>query len=192
MLRIHVSKKWEPQDYLNAISAVEAIYYITVFADRLWFYDEMLFSIRKRYREPYLAHEYFVEEFLKEARSVADTKQRLIVNEIRHASPGFIDFDGIGEIAKAMDQSLGRIIDVFSGRKRRKEFDKQEEIRTDIIRENLNAIKIENARKLLELHKDYPEIASRYPIERALVDEQNKIENLAARGMITGRRDHGD
>jgi len=103
-----------------------------------------------------------------------------------------MDFEGVGQVAEAIDRSFGRIIDVFTGRRMRRELDERARVETEIERENLNTIKIENARKLLDLYRDYPEIGSDRSLERTLVDQQTKIEDLAARGLITDQREHSD
>jgi len=192
MLRLHIAEKWEPQDYLAAISAVETLYYVTLFArggrwHELWEYGQP-----GRYRRFFTEGGTLGEYLVGEARALADRSERLIINEIRHSSPGFMDFDGVGQVAEALDRSFGRIIDVFTGRRLRKEANEQAKIETEIKRENLNSIKIDNARKLLDLYHDYPEIGPVRDLERTMVDQQTKIEALAARGLITDQRAHRD
>lgn len=192
MLRLHIAEKWEPQDYLAAISAVETMYYATLFAHREWPRDFWEYEQRERYRRSYHLRDTLGEFLVDEARVLADHSERLTVNEIRHASPGFMDFEGVGKVADALDRSFGRIIDVFTGRRLRREGDEQAKIETEIKRENLNSIKIDNARKLIDLYRDYPEIGPVRDLERTLVEQQTKIEDLAARGLITDQREHRD
>jgi len=189
-LRIHIAEKWEPQDYIAAFSAIERMYYVALFADRPGLFDESWNA--RRYPWTYTGLEQFVVQFLDVARAVADANERLIVSEIRHGSPGFIDFDGFGEVAKAIDRTVGRLIKVFTERNIRKELDAQAELDTEMKRENLNSMKIDNARKLLDLRRDHPEIGPYLPLERVLVEEQTKIENLTGRGLITGPTEHPD
>lgn len=190
-LRLHLAEKWEPQDYLSAISAVETIYYVTLFANPE---RESGGSgdPRRRLDRPRWTSSPRAEELILAARELADREERLIVNEIRHASPGFIDFDGLGQIADAMDKAFGRIIALVTERKLRHEWNEQAKVETEVRRENLNTIKIENARRLLELDRDYPDLRRAPALERILVEEQSKIENLAARGLITDQREHRD
>ena len=192
MLRLHIAEKWEPQDYLAAISAVETTYYVTLFAHREWTREPWEFGQRTRYDRFYRSRDPFSDFLLEEARALADRSERLVINEIQHASPGFMDFEGVGQVAEAIDRSFGRIIDVFTGRRMRRELDERARVETEIERENLNTIKIENARKLLDLYRDYPEVGPARSLERTLVDQQTKIEDLAARGLITDQREHSD
>lgn len=192
MIRLHLAERWEPQDYLAAISAVERVYYISLFHPQ---FDEFVGSAGQRRliygRSDRLLDIPFVE-FMDACRELADAEQRLTVTRISHSSPGLIDFKGLGEVANAIDSAFGRIIAVFTERRLRRERDAQEAVETDIRRENLNSIKIDNARKLLELERDFPGIRHRPRLERALVEEQSKIEDLAARGLITDQREHPD
>lgn len=192
MLRLHIAEKWEPQDYLAAISAVETMYYVTLFAHRDWPREFWEYGQRGRYRSVYRLQNNIAEFLVEEARALADHSERLIVNEIRHSSPGFMDFEGVGKVADALDRSFGRIIDVFTGRRSRREGDEQAKIETEIKLENLNSVKIDNARKLLDLYRDYPEIGHVRDLEHTLVEQQTKIEDLAARGLITEQREHRD
>ena len=182
MLRLHIAEKWEPQDYLAALSAVESIYYITLFAHRGWTQDAYETGQRRIYWRPFPLSLPYAEFVVDEARSVADYEERLILSEIRHASPGFMDFEGVGKVAEAMDSSFGRIIEVLTGRRMRKELDERAKVETEIQRENLRSIKIDNARKLLDLYREYPEIGHAENLERALVDQQTKIEILRLEG----------
>jgi hypothetical protein len=134
----------------------------------------------------------WLPEFIYTCRALADDEQRLIVSRISHASPGFIEIKGLGKAAQAVDNALGRLIAIFTERRLRRERDEQEAVKTDILRENLNTVKIENARKLLELDREFPGAFHRQQLELALVEEQEKIESLAARGLLTDQRDHPD
>lgn len=192
-LRIHVAEKWEVTDYIEAFSAVETIYYVTLANINRW--DELFPAPQRRfskniYRESDLSS--LANLIVSDAREFADYEDRLLVNKISHASPGFIDFNGLGEVADAMERAFGRIIDVIVNRKLRQEMERRASIETDIIKENLNSLKLDNARKLLQLGQDYPEIAKEHDLLRILIAEQGRIENLAAKGLITPPRDHKD
>ena len=193
MLRLHIAEKWEVSDYLEVFSAVESIYYITLAnINRL---DDLFPAPQRRfvkhvYRDGDLGT--LAGSIVSDAREFADFDERLIVNKIIHASPGFIDFKGLGEVADAMERAFGRIIDVFVNRKMRHELERRASIETDIVKENLNSLKLDNARKLLLLGHDYPEIAREHDLLRILIAEQGRIENLAAKGLITPPREHKD
>lgn len=190
-LRLHIAEKWEPQDYISAISAIETLYYVTLFGGNDW-RPQMTGSGQGRIAgRMYRVGEDLAEYIVEEARATAGPNERLIIQEIRHSSPGFIDFEGLGDVAKAIDNSLGRIIQIFTERRLRRELDERAKVETDIRRENLNTLKIQNARELLELRADFPGHRTSRQLERALVDQQTKIEALAAQGLITDRRDHG-
>ena len=190
MFRLHIAEKWEPQDYIAAISAVETTYYVTLFGSRGWRPDDWDLPQRYYYGRNPWSRDRLAELIVEEARAIAVSDERLIVSQIRHASPGFLDFEGVGKVAEAIDRSFGRIIDVLVHRRMRRELDERAKVETDILRENLNSIKIENARKLLDLYRDYPEVGHQPDLERTLVDQQTKIEDFAARGLITDKRDH--
>ena len=161
MLRLNIAEKWEPKDYISAISAVETIYYVALlnappFRDISSIYFEKR-PVRFRTRDGSLESLAFT--IVGEGRLFSDAHDRLIVHQIKHASPGFMDFEGVGQVAQAMDSAFGRIIDIFTNRRMRRERDERSAVETDIARENLNSIKIENARALLDLGRDYPEVA---------------------------------
>lgn len=194
MLRLHLAEKWEPKDYLSAISAVETIYYVALlnappFREISSAYVDKRSS---RYRSRDGSIEGIAVAIVEEARLFSDGHDRLIVRQIKHASPGFMDFEGVGQVATAMDSAFGRIIDVFTNRRMRRERDERSSVETEIARENLNSIKIENARMLLELGRDYPEITRQRDLLEILVVQQSKIEDLAGRGLITDQRRHED
>lgn len=194
MLRLHLAEKWEPKDYLSAISAVETIYYVALLnAPPFREISSAYFDKRSaRYRPRDGSIEGIAVAIVEEARLFSDGHDRLIVHQIKHASPGFMDFEGVGQVATAMDSAFGRIIDVFTNRRMRRERDERSSVETEIARENLNSIKIENARMLLELGRDYPEIARQRDLLEILVGQQSKIEDLAGRGLITDQRRHED
>jgi hypothetical protein len=192
VIKLHLAEQWEPQDYLAAISAVERVYYISLFHAQ---FDEFVgFQSQRRRMASRFGWPFdgWLPEFIYTCRALADDEQRLLVSRISHASPGFIEIKGLGKAAQAVDSALGRIIAIFTERRLRRERDEQEAVKTATLRENLNSLKIENARKLLELDRDFPGAFHRQQLELALVEEQEKIENLAARGLLTDQRDHTD
>lgn len=190
-LRLDLAGRWEPQDYLAAISAIERIYYVTVFHRE---FEDLVRSFRYQEKPPQRyprSSNDPLMDFISASRALADDRQRLVVLRVSHASPGFMDFEGLGDVARAVDRALKRIIALFTERKLRREWDEQEAVKTEMMRENLNSLKIDNARKLLELDRDFPgAIRRRHQLELALVEEQGKIEDLASRGMITGPQEH--
>ena len=190
-LRLHIAEKWEPADYISAFSAIQSIYYKIVVFDHEWEFQSRRSRWRSQYpvRGPLPELAEINDSYVRSRMELADYHNRLIVDRISHASPGFMDFLGFGEGLQAIDSMLGRLIDVLTLRKQRIEADHQAKVRTEYDRQNLNTIKIENARKLLELRRDFPDIDDSLLLS-LLVHDQTQLESLIAKGLITGPRDH--
>ncbi len=190
-LRLHIAEKWEPADYISAFSAIQSIYYKIVVFDHEWEFQPRRARWRSQYpaRGPLAELAEINESYVRSRMELADYQNRLIVDRISHASPGFMDFLGFGEGLQAIDSMLGRLIDVLTLRKQRIEADHQAKVRTEYDKQNLNTIKIENARKLLELRRDFPDIDDSLLLS-LLVQDQTQLESLIGKGLITGPRDH--
>lgn len=206
-MRLHLAERWEPKDYLEAISAVEGIYYVLAFrhefTDCPWLFDlwdEPYYRDRMyRRRRPGNSLDTIRAGLIDHARALANYEQRLFVTKVSHASPGFIDFEGLGDVIRAVKEAVGDTVGFFTRRKIREEENKQAELETEKRRLDIESAKIQIARDKLALLDEIQDRKDRYfppemrpQLERVLVTELGKIETLAAKGLLTDQRDHDD
>jgi hypothetical protein len=192
MLTLEIDGYWEPEDFIEVLTAIESIYYkIALKSQRLLPSPDYYF-----FERPYadiLEHriDHLNAWTLNEARMRAYGHQRIQVARIQYASPGGIDLVGLGEACKAIDSIIARLITFFTERNMRKEKDKQATIETEIKqielekeKESLRALKIKNAREVIEILDVRPEF--RDVLIPLLIRDQDKLAPRIAEGKIIG------
>jgi len=187
VFRLKIDGRWEPSDFIDTLEAVETLYYMALdkpFYHWAWLEDYRYFAGPEFHLSPYDSYlDTMNRAMLARARRVIPGGGRLFVKRIEFASPGGMDFAGVGQAADAVERLVGRLIDFFADRRLRRERDKQAAIETEIRDQNLASLKIDNARKLLELHRAFPD--AEHLIALA-VRGQDKLADRIAQGMITG------
>lgn len=189
-MRLHIDGHWEPGDFIDTLEAMESLYYIALHhRDRPSYdLDEYRYFGAPEFR--YASYEDYLDGanrwMLARARHLVPDGLRLHVKRVQFASKGGIDFAGLGQATDAVDRVVGRLVDFFTGRRIRREKDAQAGIETEMMHQSLTALKIDNARKLLELRRDFP--GDEHLIALAVRD-QDKLADLIAQGLITGNGD---
>lgn len=188
-MRIEIDGRWEPRDFVETLKAVESLYYLAV-SDRDWpplDYDEYRY-LRAR-RSPWTSFDDFLDQsnrwMLEHAHRLVPADRRIYVTKIDFASPGGIDFAGIGQAVEAIGNTVGKLVSYYGDRRLRKERDEQAAIETEMKEQHLASLKIDNARKLLELRRDFPD--DEHLIALAVRD-QDKLADRIAQGLITGAK----
>lgn len=191
MLRLHIDGAWEPKDFIDVLRSVESMYY-KLSSDRLSRYGPTSF-----YVDPYLyfsRDQYFGaqiegvldainERLLARARYEALSDERLMVRSVEYASPGSIDLLGIGKVVEVVAYSVGRIVKYYDERHLRRERDAQAKLETEIKKETLQSLKIQNAKDALELFKRFPDEAD--SLIALLVRDQDALsERIAERKLL--------
>jgi hypothetical protein len=190
MLRLDIAGLWYADDLVDVIQSIQSLYYIgagvlNVDYDLFWYPRRGGFFSRRRQSIEDIDVLRFVA--LERARLYASTDIQLAIRKIEYSSPGGIDLAGIGQVTEALDKILGRLIDLATGRKKRKEGDKQAEIETAIKSESLRAMMIQNARDILELRKDFPAEEIEFLIDMAVRDQEIVMKRIVE-GKIVGSR----
>lgn len=191
MLRLEIKEHWEPEDFIEVLRRIESLYYKAVMGHR--FPDELRFFWLERSSPAFSFDEYldFSNDWLLSyARATAQSDRRLDITRIEYASPGGIDLVGLGEVCKALEGIIDRLIKFFTDRDLRRERDKQAKIETALKeielkkgQENLRALKLENAQTIWELRRNYPEAAK--DLFLALINQdQDKLISRIAEGKI--------
>jgi hypothetical protein len=136
---------------------------------------------------------------LARARSTVRSHSRLRVARIEYASPGRIDLVGLGEVCKAIEGIVDRLIKFFTERHLRRERDKQETIETAIKetelekeKESLRALKIENARSILALRREYPDMPDDLFMALAVRDQDRLIPRITERKLVAATTSDGE
>jgi hypothetical protein len=133
MLRLEIDGRWEPEDFIEVLTAVESLYYKAALHRRPYYGPDFYWFERH-----FLAASF--EEQLKSindwmmtrARTIARSDYRLSVARISYASPGGIDLVGLGDACKALEGIIDRLIKLVTERKLRREADNQAQIATAI------------------------------------------------------------
>lgn len=192
MLTLQIDGRWEPEDFIEVLTAVESIYYKVAVARRYsfdrgfyWFEDRAAFS---SYEEHLDAVNRWI---LTRSRDVAPQYLRLQVARIQYASPGGIDLVGLGEACKAVEGIVDRLLKFFTERTLRRERDRRSQIATEIKGvehekeiENLRGLKIRNAREILELRRDFPEVPDELFVALLNRDQEKLIPRIAEGKLI--------
>lgn len=199
MLRVEIDDVWEPQDFVEVLESIEALYYIA--APPIEWRDHFPYPPPwRRYYwpgEPQMSS-YDIEALnrrhLEFARRIASPEARVIVDQIQYASPGSLDLAGIGKACEAIAGVIDRLLKFVSEREKRKQENEQAKIQTKIKRvelderrESLLALKLQNARDLLALRSEYPDMMSEQYL--ALADRnQDKLIARIVDGKIVAAK----
>ena len=185
ILRLEIDGVWEPEDFIETLSGIESLYYKSA----IWQ------SISSPYRWPYI--ERFLvsssfngqfEEvnawFVTEARTLAKPDVRMTVAGINYGSPGSIDLLGIGKVLEVISDTVMRLIVFYSEKKLRQEHDRKAKIENDISEETLRGIKLDNARKMCDLKRDFPDSDDDTFLLLAVNDQDKLIPRIAERKIV--------
>lgn len=199
MLHIDIQGGWEPEDFIEVLKGIESLYYKAALSPR-FIYEPDYFWIRRR---EFVASfdeelEYANDWLLARSRRTASGEIRLHVDRIEYASPGGIDFAGIGQATEAVKGIIDSLIKFFTEREQRRQADAQAKIETDIKevelekeRESLRALKIENAKAILKLFRGHPHIPEDYLTALIGRDQDKLIPRIAERKLVAARRSDG-
>lgn len=196
MLTVKIDRQWEPEDFIEVLQGIESLYYKALGLRHRPFVPEIYFIERHL---PFTSYDdrlnLLNEWLLRESRLTIYADMRLLVRRIDYASPGSIDLIGIGKAIEAIDKIVGRLIEHQTGRRKRKESDKQAKIDTKIKeielaekRESLRAIQIANARELLTLGREFPEEIEEIFVPLAVRDQEKISSRIAERKVIGTKR----
>lgn len=188
MLRLEIDGKWEPEDFIEVLKGVESLYYKAALRrhlprfpyepDPYWFERSFLpVSFEEHIN---LANDWL----LSRARATARAEYRMTVARISYASPGGIDLAGVGQACNAVKGIVDSFIKLYTDRHLRREADAQARIETEMKEESLNAMKIENARKILEMRHDFPDIPEDAFIALIGNDQDRLIPRIAERKLV--------
>ncbi|MGD9920196.1 MAG: hypothetical protein AB7V13_01955 [Pseudorhodoplanes sp.] len=194
MLRLEIDGRWEPEDFIEVLTGVESLYYKA--------------ALVRRHRFPYEPPFYWLERpellasfddqlrhtndwLLARARATARAEYRLKVARISYASPGGIDLAGLGQACNAVKGIIDSLIKLYTERKLRREADAQARIKTsrdetalEMDRESLRAQKIENARAILDLRRDFHDVPEDVLVVLIGNDQDKLIPRIAERKLI--------
>jgi hypothetical protein len=196
MLRLEIDGKWEPEDFIEVLKGVESLYYKVALHRRFprFPYEPDLYWFERSYLPvSFEEHLNLANDWLlARARATAHAEYRMKVARISYASPGGIDLAGLGQACNAVKGIIDSFIKLYTERHLRREADAQAEIETGMKGESLSAMKIENARKLLELRRDFPDIPEDTFIALIGNDQDRLIPRIAERKLIGVRIVDGD
>jgi hypothetical protein len=199
MLRLKIDRQWEPEDFIEVLEATESLYYKALGYRRRPFAPEIFFLER---RGSFLSYDERLDSLndwlLKEHRMTTHAEIRLQIKCIEYASPGGIDFAGLGQAMEAIDRSIGRMIEFFTERRKRREGDKQAKLETSIKeielakeQESLRAIQIANAREILSLRREYPDELEELLLPLAVRDQEKLASRIAEQKLVGVKRIKG-
>jgi hypothetical protein len=200
MLRLEIDGRWEPEDFIEVLKGIESLYYKAVVRRAYPFEPPFFWFERSSIALSFDEHVDLSNDWLlARARSTARSYSRLRVARIEYASPGGIDLVGLGEACKAIEGIIDRLIKFFTERHLRRERDKQETIETAIKetelekeQESLRALKIENARSILALRREYPEMPDDLFIALAVRDQDRLIPRITERKLVAATTSDGE
>lgn len=202
MLRLEIDGRWEPEDFIEVLTGVESLYYKAALARRFRFPYERSFYWFDRPELTASFDDHLRQTndwFLAHARATARAEYRLKVARIAYASPGGIDLAGLGQAMNAVKEIFDSIIKFFTEGELRRQADAQARIKTsrdetahEMDQESLRAQKIENARKLLELRRDFPDAPDDFLIALIGNDQDRLIPRIAERKLIGVRTIDGE
>lgn len=187
MLRLEIDGRWEPQDFIEVLTGVESLYYKAALIRRDRFpYDPPFYwfegpELRASF-DDHLRHTN--DWLLARARATSRAEYRMMVARISYASPGGIDLAGVGQACNAIKGIVDSFIKLYTERHLRREADAQARIETAMKEESLSAMKVENARKLLELRHDYPDMPDDFLVALIGNDQDRLIPRIAERKLI--------
>jgi hypothetical protein len=193
MLRLEIDGKWEPEDFIEVLTGVESLYYKAALIRRFP-YEPPFYWLER----PYLSASFDDQLdqtknwLLARARATARVESRMRVARISYASPGGIDLVGLGEACKALEGIIDRLIKFFTERELRRQADAQARIETAMKEESLSDMKVKNARKLLELRRDFHDVPDDFFTALIGNDQDRLIPRIAERKLIAVRTIDGE
>lgn len=200
MLRLKIDGSWEPEDFIEVLKGIESLYYKAAIGRRLP-YDPPFYWFERPYL-PVSFDEHLDlsnDWLLARARAVSRGSHRMRVAGIHYASPGKIDLIGIGEACRAIEGIVDRLIKFFTEWELRREADNQAKIETlrkqvelEKDGESLRALKIENARSILTLRRDFHDIPEDHIVALIGNDQDRLIPRIAERKLIGAKRYDGE
>ncbi|HEY1755040.1 MAG TPA: hypothetical protein VGG72_06560 [Bryobacteraceae bacterium] len=201
MPRLKIDGSWEPEDFIEVLKGVESLYY-KVAIDHRSPYDPP-FSLARPYLpisfDEYLnlSNDWLLGRAL--ARAGARGSHRMRVARIHYASPGKIDLVGLGEACRAIEGIVDRLVKFFTERELRREAANQANIETlrkqvelEKDGESLRALKIENARSILTLRRDFHDVPQDHIVALIGNDQDRLIPRIAEQKIIGVKRYDGE
>lgn len=191
MLRLELDREWEPEDFIEVFLGIESLYYkgAIPLSDR--------FGTPLAWPDPWRSTfetkmEHANTWILSEVRFVTPPQLRLTVARIQYGSPGSIDFFGVARVLEVLVNVIERSILFYSERDIRREKISQARLETRRLElgleeqnESIRALKLANARELLQLRKDFPQSYSDDLLLLA-INDQDKILPRIAEGKLVG------
>jgi hypothetical protein len=120
------------------------------------------------------------------------------VARISYASPGGIDLAGLGQACNAIRGIIDSLIKFFTEGELRRQADEQAKIETSIKetehekdRESLRALKIENARAILNLRRDFHDVPEDLLVALIGNDQDRLIPRITERKLVGAHRFDG-
>jgi hypothetical protein len=191
MLRLDIDGSWEPEDFIEVLKGIESLYYKSVIRSP-GMYGPFYWLEMREYAGSFDQSVARTNEWLlSRARTISRQERRLSISRIQYASPGGIDLVGIGKATEAVAGVVDRLIKFFTERELRRQADRQAQIETAIRevglereQESLRSLKIANARAILELHRDYPDMPDEVLVALVSDDQDRLIPRIAERKLI--------
>ena len=200
MLKLKIDGKWEPEDFIEVLTGVESLYYKAALIHRFPYEPPFYW-----FERPYLAASFDDQLdqannwLLARARATARAEYRMKVARMSYASPGGIDLAGVGQACNALKGIIDSLIKFFTESELRRQADKQAKIGTSIKetelernRESLRALKIENARAILNLRRDFHDVPEDVLVALIGNDQDRLVPRIAERKLIGVRSTDGD
>ena len=192
MLRLELSGFWEPEDFIEVFSGIESLYYKAAIGRSLSSPNSWPLFGRQWFSSSFSDHlEETNDWFVSHARTTAMPDVRMSVARVEYSSPGSIDFFGFGKACEVVCNVISRIVVFYSERDLRRERDRQARIDTDIRetefereRESLRAIKLDNARKIMEMSREFPDWSEEMLVSLAVNDQDKLIPRIAERKLV--------
>ena len=195
MLRLELNGVWEPEDFIEVFSGLESLYYKAAIGRSLSSQGSSPLFGRPWFSSSFSDHlEETNDWFVSQARAMAMPDVRMTVARIHYASPGSIDLLGFGKALEVVCDTIARFFVYYSERDLRRERARQARIETDIkqteleaARESLRAIKLENARKIMQMSREFPDWSEEILVSLA-VNDQDKLIPRISEGKLVGIR----
>lgn len=183
-ITLSIDGPWEPADFVEVLTAVESLYYKIILDDLD--IRRVRPMMRGRHDEAATAElDALNRRLLERARLIAPPESRIRVASIQYASPGGIDFAGIGRAMEAIDRIVGRLIALVTDRHLRRERDKQAALDTKMKEQTLLSQMIANAKEMIEFQRRYPE-TDISTLVALMVQDQQKLVDRIGQGLIMG------
>lgn len=199
MLRLEIDGKWEPEDFIEVLTGAESLYYKAALIRRFP-YGRPFYWFDRAYLS-----ENFDDQLdqtnnwlLARARATARADYRMKVARISYASPGGIDLAGLGQACNAVKGIVDSLIKFFTEGELRRQAGEQAKIETSIKetelekdRESLRTLKIENARAILNLRRDFHDVPEDVLVALIGNDQDRLVPRIAERKLIGVQRIDG-